>query len=127
MMKFDPENPVIQRCASGMDMETIGNKAEAKRLYTEAWTMAASNMEKYIAAHYLARQQDTIPAKLEWDQKALEFGLLIDAGEGNEHLPSLYLNMPNAMKTSGIIKRHCSTIKQHTPLLYNFRMRVIVK
>jgi len=63
-----------------------------RRLFLQAWNEAATDFEKFTAAHYVARHQSTVAAKLEWDQKALGFALQF-GDEGRAFLPSLYLNI----------------------------------
>jgi len=89
-MQFDTNNPVIQLCMKGMEIE---NPVEAKALFSEAWDRAANDFEKFTAAHYLARQQPTTAEKLKWDETALSFALKIDDGSMLQSYPSLYLNI----------------------------------
>ncbi|MEJ0105173.1 MAG: rRNA adenine methyltransferase [Bacteroidota bacterium] len=91
-MQFDTNNPVIQLCIKGMEMEAQ-NPIEAKAFFSEAWDKATSDVEKFTAAHYLARQQPTIAQKLEWDETALLYALKIDDGSMLQSYPSLYLNI----------------------------------
>ena len=92
-MIFDPDNPVIQICAQGMAKEGEGKPGEAKVLFLEAWGRASNDFEKFIAAHYIARHQDSITDKLEWDKMALHFALTIKDESVQAQLPSLYLNI----------------------------------
>jgi tetratricopeptide (TPR) repeat protein len=92
-MEFDPNNKVVKLCAQGMDMEGQGKPEEANRLFIEAWTIAASDFEKFTAAHYVARHQKSIADKLQWDQTALQFALKIKDDSIKAVLPSLYLNI----------------------------------
>src|SRR5690606_10599129 len=91
-MQFDTDNKIVRLCAEGMDMEGKGHPEAAGRLFLQAWNRAATHFEKLIAAHYVARRQSTVAAKLEWDKKALESALLL-GDEGRAFLPSLYLNI----------------------------------
>lgn len=92
-MEFSPDNKVIQLCAKGMELEGQGEMAKASRLFLEAWTIAENNIEKFTAAHYIARHQKTIIDKLHWDETALQFALLVEGESIKEVLPSLYLNI----------------------------------
>lgn len=92
-MQFDPQNKVVQLCAEGMDAEGRGATTEASGLFCEAWHIAAGNLEKFIAAHYVARHQLTTAKKLEWDELALNHALNIEGDEIKSALPSLYLNI----------------------------------
>ncbi|RZJ66594.1 MAG: hypothetical protein EOO45_16020 [Flavobacterium sp.] len=56
---------------------------------------------KDLLAHYIARHQENISEKLKWDEVALEHSLKItDNDDVNSSMPSLYLNIANAMKHS---------------------------
>jgi len=91
-MQFDPDNKVVQLCAEGMNLEVNGKQEEAANLFMQAWDIADTDKEKFIAAHYVARHQQTIKDKLHWDETAL--ALALKAGEEYKaHLPSFYLNI----------------------------------
>lgn len=92
-MEFDQENNVIQLCIKGMDMELHHKPAEAKALFLEAWNAAGSDLEKFTAAHYVARHQPSVSDKLKWDKTALSFALKIHNDSMKANLPSLYLNI----------------------------------
>ncbi|MES1218687.1 MAG: rRNA adenine methyltransferase [Bacteroidota bacterium] len=91
-MEFDSNNPVIQLCVNGMEMEAQ-NPAEAKSLFLQAWNEAASDFEKFTAAHYVARHQPNVTEKLKWDEIALSFALKINDSSMQTNYPSLYLNI----------------------------------
>ena len=91
-MQFDTNNPIIQLCIQGMEMEAK-NPVEAKKLFLQAWNEAANDFEKFTAAHYLARQQSSTAEKLNWDETALSFALKINDSAMQAHYPSLYLNI----------------------------------
>ena len=92
-MLFDPENPIIKLCATGMDKEGEGRNDEAAALFLQAWEEAKNNLEKFTAAHYVARHQKTIADKLRWDETALLLALKINNEEIKGTYPSLYLNI----------------------------------
>jgi hypothetical protein len=92
-MFIGPENKVIQYCAQGMGLEGEGKVQEAKELFLRAWQEAATDFEKSTAAHYVARHQDSIAEKLQWDESALQFALKIKDESMNVYLPSLHLNI----------------------------------
>lgn len=92
-MILDPNNRIVQYCANGMQLETEGKNSEAKALYQIAWDQAVNNFEKFTAAHYLARQQETIPEKLKWDLKSLELAFAVDDQNLQGAYPSLCLNI----------------------------------
>src|SRR4051812_19797182 len=84
-MKFDTNNRIVQLCAAGMNCE--GEKKEALRLFQQAWNEASNPLEKFIAAHYLARQQETVVEKLKWDETALEFALQLTEEDAKGSYP----------------------------------------
>jgi tetratricopeptide (TPR) repeat protein len=100
-MQFDPNNHVIALCIQGMEMEGQGKPEEAAALFLKAWNEATNNFEKFTAAHYLARHQKTIVAKLHWDQTALNAALTIDDEAVKTTLPSLYLNIAKCYEDLG--------------------------
>lgn len=84
---IDPNLPIVKKCMEGMQAEGAGNAADAKRCFTEAWGLAASEYERAIAAHYLARHQDTPENELQWNQTALDNARLTPEAAG--FMPSL--------------------------------------
>jgi len=98
-MQFDPNNHVVMLCAKGMEIE--GTEPEtALKLFLQAWNESQNSLEKFTAAHYVARHQPTAKEKLEWDERALEFALEVD-GDVNANLPSLYLNIAKCYEDLG--------------------------
>lgn len=92
-MKFDPANNIIKLCAEGMQMEGKGKPEEASKLFFQAWQEAITNLEKFTAAHYVARHQKNLADKLKWDETALKLALNINNVTVQEFFPSLYLNI----------------------------------
>lgn len=76
-----------------MDLEGIGQTEEASKYFMQAWNEAKSDLEKFIAAHYVARHQNSIADKLKWDETALQLAQQIKSEAINVSLPSLYLNI----------------------------------
>lgn len=100
-MDFDPENSIVKLCVRGMVLEMKCNNDAASALFQQAWDEAASDLEKFTAAHYIARHQETTACKLEWDRTALEFALKCSAHETATVLPSLYLNVGKCYEDLG--------------------------
>ena len=92
-MQFDPENHIVKLCATGMNLEGEGKNEEALQLFLQAWAEAANDLEKFISAHYVARQQKSVNDKLKWDETALKLALEIDDADIKGIYPSLYLNV----------------------------------
>lgn len=92
-MEFNPNNNIIKLCIQGIDMEEKGKRAEAEKLFLQAWNEATNDFEKYIAAFYVARHQKNVPDKLKWLETALMFALQVDNDSVKGALSSLYLNI----------------------------------
>lgn len=92
-MEFDPNNHIVQLCLQGMNFEEKNQPEEAMRLFLQAWSEAANDFEKYIAAYYVARNQQSVSAKLRWAEITLRHALKINSLTVNGVLPSLYLNI----------------------------------
>ncbi len=92
-MQFNPDNPIVKLCAQGMQQEATGQPGEALALFMQAWQQAESDMDKFVAAHYVARHQPTVADKLAWDETALRHALRITGNGMEATYPSLYLNI----------------------------------
>ncbi len=92
-MEFSPFNNVVKLCLQGMDMEEQGKCEEAIKLFQQGWNEATNNFEKFLAAHYIARQQKTVSDKLKWLEIALQFALKTTNDSVKSAFPSLYLNI----------------------------------
>jgi tetratricopeptide (TPR) repeat protein len=83
----------VQLCLQGMAMEENGRSAEAGKLFLQAWNEAANDFEKFIAAYFVARNQNNISDKLKWFETALQFALNINTHAAHSALPTLYANI----------------------------------
>lgn len=92
-MQFDVNNNVVKLCARGMNLEGEGKKEEALKIFQQAWDEASTDVEKFTAAHYVARHQNSVSDKLHWDETALHFALKINDEQVKGAYPSLYLNI----------------------------------
>ncbi len=92
-MEFSPNNNVVKICVQGMNAEDSGKPEEAGRLFLQAWNEATNDLEKYFAAYFLARHQNTISDKLQWLERALQFALKINDVTVQAAFPSLYSNI----------------------------------
>ena len=111
-MQFDPENPINKLCAQGMQLEGEGKPSEASQIFNQAWEQATTNIEKLTAAHYIARHQNNVYDKLQWDETALQLALNIDNVEIKGIYPSLYLNIAKCFED----------IKDYVKALENYQM-----
>lgn len=90
---MDVNNPVIKLCARGTQAEFEGRHQDAHSQYKKAWELAQNDYEACIAAHYLARFQETPEARLHWNLVALEHAQAVSDKSADEFYPSLYLNL----------------------------------
>jgi tetratricopeptide (TPR) repeat protein len=98
---MDLNNPVIKLCAAGTQAEFAGKKDNACELYHQAWKAASDDFEACIAAHYMARCQDSPEEILRWNREALERANAVKDGRVKEFYPSLYLNMGHSYELLG--------------------------
>jgi hypothetical protein len=100
-MLYDPSNPVVLLCVKGIETEHGGDPEKADALYRQAWDQAGSDVERFTAAHYLARTQKTPQDELKWNLVALEHAdRVIDEQLGPVY-PSLYLNVAKSYEALG--------------------------
>jgi tetratricopeptide (TPR) repeat protein len=89
-MEFSPNNPVVKLCLQAMELEGKGNSEEAKKLFLQAWREATNEFEKFIAAYFIASQQENASRKLHWFETALQLALSINDEQVNAAFPVLY-------------------------------------
>jgi rifampin ADP-ribosylating transferase len=92
-MDFNPENKINRLCAEGMSAEAAGDPLLARNLFQQAWKESENDFEKFTAAHYLARQQNSVEEKLKWDLISLSHAIKVGEENVRQWLPSLYLNI----------------------------------
>jgi rifampin ADP-ribosylating transferase len=90
---YDPNSKIVKLCAEGMELEGQGRKDEALKHFEQAWKEASNDFEKFTAAHYVARHQESVADKLEWDETALQLALKINDETVMGAYPYLYLNI----------------------------------
>nr|WP_316788767.1 NAD(+)--rifampin ADP-ribosyltransferase [Pedobacter frigoris] len=100
-MEFNPGNNVVKLCLQGMGMEEQGKPEEASKLFLQAWNEATDDLEKFIAAHYVARHQKDVSDKLKWLEAALEFALKINNDAVKSAFPALYSNIAKCHEELG--------------------------
>lgn len=94
-------NPVIQLCMDGSRAEFEHRLEDAKSLYQQAWEAHTDDYEACIAAHYVARFQDSAEESLRWNQIALEHANRVNDDRVKEFYPSLYLSLGRAYELIG--------------------------
>jgi hypothetical protein len=97
----DTSSPVIQLCIQGTQAEFQRRLEEAKALYAQAWEQAGTDLERCIAAHYMARFQETPEARLHWNQEALSRANAVEEAQVKDFYPSLYLNLGQSYEQLG--------------------------
>jgi tetratricopeptide (TPR) repeat protein len=101
IFEVDPNNPVVQLCAQGMELEGKGRLDEASQVFLNAWNQSADDFERCIAALYVARHQKNAVDALLWNQRSLDHAdAVVDERPGGFY-PSLYLNMGKAHEDLG--------------------------
>ncbi len=98
---MDTNNPIIKLCIAGTQAEFDGNMEAACKLYQQAWTTSADAYEACIAAHYLARCQESREDIFRWNQIALERAQAAEDERVGDFYPSLYLNMGRSYELLG--------------------------
>ncbi|WUF62786.1 hypothetical protein OG530_21105 [Streptomyces decoyicus] len=97
----DPELPVVRLCVEGMRAEAAGQTGRALGLFQQAWETAADDYEACIAAHYLARHQNSPEETLRWNQECLERADRVGDARVDGFYPSLYVNLGQACRRLG--------------------------
>lgn len=100
-MEFDPNNPIVKLCLQGMAMENKGNHEDARIIFLQAWNEATDDFEKFLAAHFVARHQQSPADKLHWHETALKLALTINNDAVKSALPTLYTNIAKSYEDIG--------------------------
>ncbi|MFH8344916.1 hypothetical protein [Streptomyces sp. NPDC018045] len=84
-----------------MEAEALGEDNEARRLFLRAWEDADDDYEACVAAHYVARHQDTPEDTLRWNQECLDRADRVGDERVSGFYASLYANMARAHRELG--------------------------
>ena len=90
---MDPTRPVVKLCVEGMQAEMDGRHVDAKALFLQAWAAREDAFDACIAAHYVARHQNTPEDALRWNQLALSEAEAVGDERVQGFFSSLYLNI----------------------------------
>ena len=101
---MDPANPVIALCIAGAEAEFERRLEDAQALYERAWEARTDDYEACIAAHYVARFQDSATEALRWNQLALTHAEAVGDERVVDFLPSLYLSLAGSYEQIGDIE-----------------------
>jgi len=100
-MEFSPFNNVVKLCLQGMSMEEAKHTEEALSLFMQAWNEATDDHEHFLAAYYIARNQEAISDRLTWLEAALSHALKLNDDTVKSALPNLYLNLAKCYEALG--------------------------
>ncbi|MBX7174466.1 MAG: NAD(+)--rifampin ADP-ribosyltransferase [Pyrinomonadaceae bacterium] len=92
-MEFSPHNNIVKLCIQGMISQDTGKPEDASRIFLQAWNEAINDFEKFLAAYFVARNQENASDKLKWFETALEFALKVNDDATKSALPTLYSNI----------------------------------
>jgi tetratricopeptide (TPR) repeat protein len=98
---MDPENPVVKLCSEGMRAEYEGRNDDAQSLFNQAWETAKDDYDACVAAHFLARHQDTPQDLLHWNREALIRANAVRDEKVQSFYPTLYLNLGYSYEVLG--------------------------
>ncbi len=100
-MEFNPNNPIVKYCIQGMAMEEKGQPEAAAQIFLQAWHEATNDFEKYLAAHYVARHQKSVPDQLKWLETTLRFALNVNNDAVRGAFPGLYAKIASCYEAIG--------------------------
>lgn len=95
-MLSDFDNPVMQLCAAGMQVD--GEPAKALALFEQAWAARRDDFDASVAAHYVARHEATPRATHEWNERALQHADAVPDDRAVSLVPSLCLNLAESYR-----------------------------
>jgi rifampin ADP-ribosylating transferase len=100
-MEFSPSNHVVKLCLQGMELENSGQPAEARQVFLNAWDAAANDSERFIAAHYVARHQESVAGRVEWLETGLRLASTLDNESVTSAFPPLHAKLAEGYETLG--------------------------
>lgn len=98
---MDSNNPVITFCIEGIWAEIENRFDDARLCYQRAWNSRSNDYEACIAAHYVARSQNSLEESLRWNLLALELAYAVEREWVRDFFPSLYMSLGHAYKSLG--------------------------
>lgn len=98
---MDVDSSAVRLCGEGMRAESEGQNGDAHALFRQAWYAATDDYEACIAAHYLARHQNTPEDTLRWNKESLARAELVGDDRVRGLYPSLHLNLARAHQELG--------------------------
>ena len=98
---MDLNNSAIKLCIEGTRAEFEHRMDDARSHYQQAWEARLEDYDACIAAHYVARFQETPEGTLHWNQIALDHANAVDDERVKEFYPSLYVNLGHSYEAIG--------------------------
>jgi hypothetical protein len=98
---MDINNPVVIHCIEGIWAELDERSDDARIQYQRAWNASTNDYEACIAAHYLARAQDTPEARLQWNMRALELAYTTPQEYIRDFYPTLFMSIGHTYQELG--------------------------
>jgi hypothetical protein len=97
----EPQNEIVNLCIASTQAEYRGEMDLAHELVQQAWDQAQDHFEACIAAHYLARYQQTQVEQFAWNRTALSHALRSKDPRVTPFLGSLYVNLGQSLEILG--------------------------
>src|SRR5690348_6284045 len=119
-MNFSPANGIVKLCLQSMESEAKGKVEEATSIALQAWNEATNDFEKFLAAHFLARYEKSIPEKLKWLETALQYASNVDDDTVKSAFPSLYSKIASCYEDLGDV----DNAKKNYELSISFRDKI---
>ena len=98
---MDPNNPVVKLCAEGMRAEAGDRSNDARTLFVQAWAASKDDYDACVAAHFVARHQESPEDTFHWNEEALNRANAVGDERVCTFYPSLYLNMGHSYEALG--------------------------
>jgi tetratricopeptide (TPR) repeat protein len=101
----EPADEVMRLCVFGTQAEYAGRSDEAAAFYRQAWRAARDDYEACLAAHYVARVQDSPELALHWNEIALARAESSRDERVIPFYPSLYVNLGRSYELLGHMRQ----------------------
>lgn len=98
-MVIDGDSEVARLCAAGMSVD--GDPAAALALFMQAWALRRDDYEASVAAHFVARHQESPELVLHWNTLAVHHAEAVKDDRAQSLFPSLYLNLGESLRVLG--------------------------
>jgi tetratricopeptide (TPR) repeat protein len=117
---MDLENPVVKLCLEGAEAEFQGRVEDARALYRRAWDAARDDYEACVAAHYVARRQESAEVAHRWNEEALRRAEAAGDERVRAFFPSLYVNLGHSHERLGHLAEaaHCYELAAELGLVH---------